>query len=160
MNMQSIFDAKKDEKDYYDILGCVESSTNEQIKEEYKRLILIHHPDKSLKENDQYLLIKEAYDIVGNPQKRALYDKWRQSGLQIPFKDYAQLSSHAQTIHWQALPSQLTLTDNSHTTSNKDIKSVKPQPSDNLPKIQIKKTSFWNNSNSNDIYSKFRNYDL
>ncbi|CAO3650226.1 unnamed protein product [Cunninghamella echinulata] len=149
--MQSIFEATKEDKDYYNILGCVESK-------EYKRLILIHHPDKTQKEDGQYLQIKEAYDIVGNPQKRALYDRWRQSGLHIPFQDYAQLSSHAQTIHWQALPSQLTLTETSQSSSNQDIKSVKPQPSDNLPKVQIKKASFWNNNNDN--YAKFRNYEL
>lgn len=46
--------------------------------------------------DSQYPLIKEAFDVVGNPQNRAKYDRWRQSGLCIPFEDYIQLSGHAQ----------------------------------------------------------------
>ncbi|ORZ23168.1 DnaJ domain-containing protein [Absidia repens] len=160
--MQDIFDIKKNHKNYYSVLGCVESSTDEQIKAEYKRLALLHHPDKNQSiEDSQYPLIKEAFDVVGSPQNRAKYDRWRQSGLCIPFEDYIQLSGHAQTIHWQALPTQLTLTEqkqamNDPLENQQHLTSTLPQPRDQLPKIPIKKGSFW----SSDNYSKFRKYEI
>ncbi|KAI8066971.1 dnaJ-like protein subfamily C member 12 [Gilbertella persicaria] len=94
--MQSIFDIQKEKEDLYAILNCVDTSSPEQIKTEYKRLALIHHPDKSLSQTKEFEQIKAAYEIVGNPQTRALYDKWRNSSLIIPFSEYAQLGTHAQ----------------------------------------------------------------
>lgn len=69
----------------------------EQIKTEYKRLALRYHPDKtSNTESEQFKKIKNAYDIVGNPVNRAMYERWRSSNLIISFSDFAQLGTHAQ----------------------------------------------------------------
>ncbi|SAL95793.1 hypothetical protein [Absidia glauca] len=162
--MQNIFDVKKNDKDYYSILGCVETSSIDQIKAEYKRLALLHHPDKNKSmEDSQYPLIKEAFDVVGDPQNRAKYDRWRQSGLCIPFEDYIQLSGHAQTIHWQALPTQLTLTKDTQqptNTQHQHLTCTIPEPRHQLPKIQLEKGSFWSKGNNSDKYAKFRNYEI
>ncbi|KAI8084617.1 DnaJ domain-containing protein [Halteromyces radiatus] len=160
--MQNIFDVNKNDKDYYSILNCVDSSSMEQIKAEYKRLALLHHPDKAqnTEGDSQYPMIKEAFDVIGDPQNRAKYDRWRQSGLCIPFEDYIQLSGHAQTIHWQALPTQLTLTEQGRSTDEQHVKSVRPHPRNDMPKITLNKNSFWSKKSSDDPYTKFRNYEI
>ncbi|CEI86537.1 hypothetical protein G6F70_001366 [Rhizopus microsporus] len=137
--MQSLFDLKKEE-DLYSILNCVDSSTSEQIRTEYKRLALQHHPDKN-SNSAQFDKIKAAYDILGDPAKRALYDRWKASGLIIPFSQFAQLGTHAQTVHWQSLPSQLTITDHDN-TSHVDMTSIRT-PSTNSQRVQVESTSFW-----------------
>ncbi|ORX53064.1 hypothetical protein DM01DRAFT_1336251 [Hesseltinella vesiculosa] len=104
-----------------------------------------------------YKKIKQAYDIVGDPVERAKYERWRLSGLQIPFEDFRQLSQHAQNVHWQALPSPLMLTDTSSESSGAQPSTFKPTSSDRLPRIHIQKQSFWSKP---DAYDKFRNYTL
>ncbi|KAG0166471.1 hypothetical protein DFQ28_008173 [Apophysomyces sp. BC1034] len=155
--MHTAFDKKSNQDDLYEILGCVDSSSQEQIKTEYKRLALQHHPDKSTNNDEMYQRIKAAYDIVGDPARRALYDRWRQSGLRIPFHDYAQLGAHAQTVHWQALPTQLTLTQSQDTDAKGNLRSVRPRPVDDLPRVPIQRPALWNKE---DVYSKFRDYRI
>ncbi|KAI8060687.1 DnaJ domain-containing protein [Gongronella butleri] len=145
--MQSLFDVlKRDDTDYYEILGCVESSTPEQIKAEYKRLALLHHPDKHKGQETKYKAIKEAYDIVGDPEQRAKYDRWRQSGLQIPFEDYRLLSHHAQARK-----------NDARDTSQQQPHTLKPTASDRLPRVTIQKQSLFGKP---DMYTKFRNYQV
>ncbi|KAF7722816.1 hypothetical protein EC973_002661 [Apophysomyces ossiformis] len=156
--MQSIFDRQLEKEDLYAILNCVDSSTQEQIKTEYKLLALRYHPDKSPNDAETYQRIKTAYDIVGNPARRALYDRWRLSGLHIPFSDYAQLGAHAQTVHWQALPTQATITQSQDTVAEENIRSVRPRAIDNLPRVTVERPSFWNKQD--DVYSKFRDYRI
>ncbi|KAI7908338.1 DnaJ domain-containing protein [Cokeromyces recurvatus] len=96
--MQSIFALKKEE-DLYSILNCVDTSSPEQIKTEYRRLALIHHPDKSPSSSKEFEKIKAAYDILGNSEKRALYERWKSSNLIIPFSDFMNLGTHAQVYY-------------------------------------------------------------
>ncbi|KAI9282790.1 DnaJ domain-containing protein [Sporodiniella umbellata] len=93
--MQSIFDIKKEE-DLYIVLGCVDTSSSEQIKTEYKRLALQYHPDKCSNQESKFEKVKAAYDILGDPVKKAQYDRWKASGLIVPFSDFVQLGTHAQ----------------------------------------------------------------
>ncbi|KAI8356727.1 DnaJ domain-containing protein [Choanephora cucurbitarum] len=143
--MQSIFDIQKDKSDLYAILNCVDTSSPEQIKTEYKRLALLHHPDKTLSESNEFEKIKAAYEIIGDPRNRALYDKWRNSSLLIPFSEYAQLGTHAQTVHWQSLPTQMTLTQNDLTETNSDrLKSIRvPATAPYTTTVNVNQTSFW-----------------
>ncbi|KAL9549612.1 hypothetical protein MBANPS3_005133 [Mucor bainieri] len=143
--MQSLFDIKKTEVDLYSILNCVDTSSPEQIKTEYKRLALKYHPDKSLNDSKEFQEIKAAYEIVGDPVNRALYERWKSSNLIIPFSEFAQIGTHAQTVHWQSLPTQMTLTENDNTnTSDKSIKSLRvPQTTQQLSNIPIETTGFW-----------------
>jgi DnaJ-class molecular chaperone len=79
-------------------------------------LALLHHPDKQspnkgrrpinsftymiltriIVETKEFEKIKAAYDIIGDPSKRALYERWKSSSLIIPFSDFANLGTHAQ----------------------------------------------------------------
>ncbi|KAI8978996.1 DnaJ domain-containing protein [Pilobolus umbonatus] len=137
--MQSVFDSNK-EVDFYSILRCVDTSTEEQIKTEYKQLALEHHPDKSKSDASIFNEIKRAYDIIGNPSQRALYDKWKSTGLRIPFDEYTRLSQHAQVVHWQTIPGPLSIaaTEDSYEPQATDRFNRKSSSSDHLPS-----KSFW-----------------
>lgn len=61
---------------YYEVLLSSIDASHDQLKSNYKKLILQHHPDKSGKSNsDRFRLIQEAWDTLGNPQKRQQFDE-------------------------------------------------------------------------------------
>lgn len=62
----------------YETLEVSTDATQEQIKKSYRRLALIHHPDKGGDEAT-FKKIKNAYDILKDPEKRSMYDRF---GLQ------------------------------------------------------------------------------
>jgi DnaJ family protein C protein 7 len=68
---------KSKRKDYYKIL-CVEKDANENdIKKAYRKLAIVHHPDKNpddLSAAERFKDIGEAYETLSDPQKRARYD--------------------------------------------------------------------------------------
>ena len=67
------------ERTFYDILGIKPNATSEQIKEIYRKLSLIYHPDTGKElgvDGDQrFREIKEAYEILIDPASRKEYDK-------------------------------------------------------------------------------------
>ena len=63
--------------DYYDILEINEYSSKEEIRKQYKKLSLKYHPDKNKDGTDNFLKIKEAYDILIDDNKRSIYDYQR-----------------------------------------------------------------------------------
>lgn len=67
---------KKDEKNYYDILGLKKEATQNDIRESYTKLMSRYHPDKTkIKEsNSVSRIIQKAYIILSNKKKRKEYD--------------------------------------------------------------------------------------
>lgn len=63
-------------KDYYDILGVSRSATADEIKRAYRKLAHQHHPDKSGGDDTQFKEINEAYQVLGNDEKRKQYDQF------------------------------------------------------------------------------------
>lgn len=60
---------------YYEVLGCREDSTQEEIKRAYHRRLLQLHPDKSgAADVQEFHDVKEAWRILGHPQSRKKYD--------------------------------------------------------------------------------------
>lgn len=61
-------------ENYYEILGLDKSATNEEIKKAYRRLSLVHHPDRPGGSENVCKKINEAYDVLGDSRKRKIYD--------------------------------------------------------------------------------------
>jgi molecular chaperone DnaJ len=74
---------------FYTILGVNENATQDEIKKAYRKLAVEHHPDKGGSE-DTFKKISEAYDTLGDENKRKLYDYKRRNphtGGFNPFDD-------------------------------------------------------------------------
>jgi DnaJ-class molecular chaperone len=59
---------------YYQILGLSYYATIEEIKEAYRNKVKEVHPDKKYGDSDLFKLVKEAYDVLQNDEKRKRYD--------------------------------------------------------------------------------------
>ncbi|KAK0149452.1 DnaJ subfamily B member 5 [Merluccius polli] len=70
-------------KDYYKTLGISKGSNEEEIKKAYRRMALRFHPDKNKDANaeDKFKEIAEAYEVLSDPKKRAVYDQLGEEGL-------------------------------------------------------------------------------
>ena len=58
--------------DYYKVLGVKETSTDEEIKKAFRKLSMKHHPDRGGDE-EQFKKINEAYQTLGDVEKRRIY---------------------------------------------------------------------------------------
>ena len=67
-------------KDYYETLGVSKSASETEIKKAYKRLAMKYHPDKNqdnkAEAEAKFKEVKEAYEILTDPQKKAAYDQY------------------------------------------------------------------------------------
>jgi len=72
-------------KKYYEILGISENATDAEIKKAYRKEALHWHPDKNqdrLEEaNERFKLISEAYEVLKDPEQRAIYNKYGDEGF-------------------------------------------------------------------------------
>src|SRR3954467_15589211 len=70
-------------RDYYQVIGVPASATQDEIKKQYRKLAAKHHPDKNAndpKAADRFKEISEAYQVLGDVDKRKQYDQMRQLG--------------------------------------------------------------------------------
>lgn len=70
-------------KDYYKILGVPSDATEEVIKKAYRKLALLYHPDKNpgdKEAEDRFKEIAEAYEVLGDEEKRNEFDNLRTFG--------------------------------------------------------------------------------
>jgi DnaJ family protein C protein 7 len=68
---------KSKRKDFYKILGVERDATDNDIKKAYRKLAIVHHPDKNPDDADaadKFKEIGEAYETLSDPEKRARYD--------------------------------------------------------------------------------------
>jgi curved DNA-binding protein len=66
-------------KDYYDILGVPKDVASEEIKKVFRRLARQYHPDLNpgnKEAEEKFKDIGEAYEILGDPNKRSQYDQF------------------------------------------------------------------------------------
>jgi len=87
-------------RDYYKVLGVDKTATEKDIKSAFRRLAQVHHPDKNpgdSKAEDKFKEINEAYEVLGDPAKRAKYDQlgasysqWQRSGQGASGFDFSQ----------------------------------------------------------------------
>ncbi len=63
-------------KDYYKILGIEKTASEEEIKQAFRKLAHKHHPDKEGGDEAKFKEINEAYQVLGNKEKRQQYDQF------------------------------------------------------------------------------------
>jgi molecular chaperone DnaJ len=73
-------------RDYYEILGIKKNATLDEIKKAYREMALRYHPDRVPHEQkkeaeEKFKEISEAYAVLSDPQKRALYDQYGHAGI-------------------------------------------------------------------------------
>jgi molecular chaperone DnaJ len=73
-------------RDYYDVLGIKRNATHEEIRKAYRELALRHHPDRvpaneKQHAEERFKEMSEAYAVLSDPQKRALYDQYGHQGI-------------------------------------------------------------------------------
>ena len=78
---------------YYKILGVPRDAKPNRIKQAYRRAVLRNHPDwhpNDEKKQENMKIINEAYSVLGNPKRRAEYDRAIQSFESFnPYKNLA-----------------------------------------------------------------------
>jgi len=70
------------QKDYYEILGLQAGADQSQIRDAYRRLALLYHPDRnkdSAEATERMKEINESYAVLSEPRKRREYDALRQA---------------------------------------------------------------------------------
>lgn len=68
------------QKDFYAELGVGKDATTADIKKAYRKLARLHHPDSNpgdTAKHDKFKAVAEAYDVLGDPEKRKKYDEMR-----------------------------------------------------------------------------------
>lgn len=74
-----------DKRDYYEVLGIETSASAEEIKKAYRKAALKFHPDKNPGDKaseDKFKEATEAYQVLGDPQHRAQYDRFGHAAFQ------------------------------------------------------------------------------
>ena len=66
-------------ENYYTILGISEDSSASDIKNAYRRLSMEHHPDRPNGNEEKFKKISEAYENLGDDDKRRMYDMQRKN---------------------------------------------------------------------------------
>ena len=91
--------------DYYAVLEVSSTATQGEIKRSYRRLVRRYHPDlhsqassRAGEANKHIKMLNEAYAVLSNPEKRALYDEQRHKAEERRTVDREALrSKHEQT---------------------------------------------------------------
>lgn len=63
-------------KDYYKILGVEKNASHDEIKKAFHKLAHKYHPDKEGGNEAKFKEVNEAFQVVGNQEKRAKYDQF------------------------------------------------------------------------------------
>ncbi|MAF74257.1 MAG: molecular chaperone DnaJ [Pseudomonadota bacterium] len=72
-------------QDYYQILGVGKDANERDIKKAYKRMAMKYHPDRTKGDKEleaKFKEIKQAYEVLSDPQKRQMYDQYGHEAFQ------------------------------------------------------------------------------
>ena len=78
-------------RDYYQTLGVSKTATQAEVKSAFRKLARQHHPDTAKDKKaaeEKFKEINEAYEVLGDPEKRKRYDEfgadWQHGPQQRP----------------------------------------------------------------------------
>ena len=71
-------------RDYYEVLNVSRNATQDEIKKAYRKLAMKYHPDRNQGDSEaeeKFKEASEAYSVLGNEEKRRIYDQYGFDGL-------------------------------------------------------------------------------
>src|SRR4026208_2515056 len=70
-------------RDYYEVLGVQQNASPEEVKKAFRRLARQYHPDVNREAGADVMFkeINEANEVLSDPDKRAMYDRFGHGGL-------------------------------------------------------------------------------
>jgi len=71
-------------RDYYEVLGVDNAASDPEIKKAFRRIAMKYHPDRNPDDEgagDKFKEAQEAYEILGNEEKKAAYDRFGHAGV-------------------------------------------------------------------------------
>lgn len=73
-----------EKRDYYEVLGIAKTATTQEIKKAYRTLAKQFHPDRNSSPDAEtkFKEVQEAYETLGDPEKRKAYDQFGHAGTQ------------------------------------------------------------------------------
>lgn len=97
-------------RDLYQILGVPKTATAEEIKKAYRKLAMKYHPDRTDNDpskSEKFKEITAAFEVLGDPEKRKLYDEFGEMATRPGFdpeqaRAYANARQASGGIHWNA----------------------------------------------------------
>jgi hypothetical protein len=71
-------EGEKDEPNWYAVLGISRRASAQSVKDSFRRLVLLIHPDKTASRGAQeaFQLVQEAYESLSSPGERRAYDQY------------------------------------------------------------------------------------
>ena len=73
-----------EDKDFFGILGVSRDASEEEIKKSYRKIAMLYHPDRNpgnKEAEEKFKLASEAYEVLRDPEKREIYDRYGIEGL-------------------------------------------------------------------------------
>ena len=74
-----------DKRDYYELLGVRKDAGADDIKKAFRNLAKQHHPDVDAGSEEKFKELAEAYEVLGDAEKRRRYDQFGHQGVQDQF---------------------------------------------------------------------------
>ena len=72
-------------EDFYKLLGVNKNASEAEIKKSYRKMAMKYHPDRNKEKPEvaekKFKQVKEAYEILSDPQKRSAYDQFGHAGV-------------------------------------------------------------------------------
>ncbi len=70
-------------RDYYEVLGVGRNASEQELKKAFRKLAMDLHPDRnpSPEASERFKEINSAYEVLSDPEKRAIYDRYGHAGL-------------------------------------------------------------------------------
>jgi molecular chaperone DnaJ len=100
-------------KDYYNILGVAKSASKEEIKRAFREKAHLYHPDKPGGDENKFKEVNEAYQVLGNDEKRRQYDQYGST--------FDQQGGFGQGMNWDDFMRQARQGGGSYSNVNFDI---------------------------------------